>query len=183
MRGATILDTETIPDTAGYRCIGGVPEVIRSVRHDVALATELRRPERVNDVGGPQSEIHGAADREINLVGGGDTVLGISEFPPPLVSGDVDVERARRRLRLRDEDRLHRRHRDENQNHCRYERPRDLELRATVRLWRSSLILSTSVFEHDVDECALDQNEDDCAEEEQAVPEEIDLAAEIGVRD
>src|SRR5207245_11305325 len=92
VRRAAVLGTESVPDATRDRAVGRVPEVVRAVRHDVALATELRSPERVNNVGRAKSEIHGAPDRNVDLVRRGDSVLGISEFPPPLVAGDVDVE-------------------------------------------------------------------------------------------
>src|SRR5207253_9120985 len=181
VRRAAVLGTESVPDATRDRAVGRVPEVVRAVRHDVALATELRSPERVNNVGRAKSEIHGAPDRNVDLVRRGDSVLGISEFPPPLVAGDVDVERAGRRLRLGDEDRLHRRHGDENQNDRREQRPGDLQLGAAVGLWGSTLILSPPIFENDVNQRSLDEDEYDRAEEKKTVPQKIDLAAEIGV--
>ena len=45
MRGAAVLGAESIPHAAGGRGIRRVPQVVRAVRDDVALATELRSPE------------------------------------------------------------------------------------------------------------------------------------------
>jgi hypothetical protein len=52
-----------------------------------------------------------------------------------------------------------------------------------VRLRRSRLILSAAILEYDVDENRFDENEDDRAQEQQAVPEKIYFPSEIGVRD
>jgi len=47
----------------------------------------------------------------------------------------------------------------------------------------STLILSPPIFENDVNQRPLDEDEYDRAEEKKTVPQKIDLAAEIGVRD
>src|SRR5438876_5032507 len=61
--------------------------------YDVALAAELRHPEAVDHVGRPELQPHGAADGQVDLVGSEDGEVRIAHLPPPLVSGDVDVER------------------------------------------------------------------------------------------
>ena len=53
---------------------------------------------------------------------------------------------------------------------------------SAVRLRRSSLILSVSVPEDDINESGFHQNEDNGAEQKQAVPEEIYLPSEIRLR-
>ena len=84
---------------------------------------------------------------------------------------------------MRDKNRFHGRDCDKNQDHGRNERPRYLELRTAVSLWRRALILSVAISEHDVDESAFDENEDDRAEQQQTIPEKIDLASQIRMRD
>jgi hypothetical protein len=95
----------------------------------------------------------------------------------------IDIERAGRSLRLSDENRSDGRNRDENQDDRGDERPRDLELRAAVRLRGSRLILSAAILEYDVNESRFDENEYDRAQEQQAVPEKIYFTSEIGMRD
>jgi hypothetical protein len=45
------------------------------------------------------------------------------------------------------------------------------------------LVLPVAIPENDVDQNRFRENENDSAKKEQAVPEEIDLAPEIGMRD
>ena len=51
-----------------------------------------------------------------------------------------------------------------------------------MRLGRRRLILSAAIPEHDVDESHFDQNEHDRAQQQQAVPEKVYFAPEIGMR-
>src|SRR5206468_9402754 len=44
------------------------------------------------------------------------------------------------------------------------------------------LVVPATVFDDYIDEHCFDEHEYDCAEEEQAVPEKIDLTSEIGMR-
>jgi hypothetical protein len=67
----------------------------------VLLAVEVGDPEAVDDVGGVEEDLDGAADGDVDLVGGGEDVAGLGEellavldFPPPLVADDLDGEGA-----------------------------------------------------------------------------------------
>ena len=71
---------------------------------------------------------------QMDLVGGDDLEAGIPEVPPPLLAGDVDVQRRRRRRFLRLEDDADRRDADDDEDHREGDRPRDLQHRVPVDL-------------------------------------------------
>src|SRR5690606_29998419 len=93
------------------------PYFADGARDEVALAVQLRYPERVDHVHRPRLDPHGPAHRDVQLVGctqaaGGHGVL-VLDLPPPLVARHDDAEhvvvrhgpyRARRREVRRQED-------------------------------------------------------------------------------
>src|SRR6266540_3968291 len=86
------------------------------------------------------------------------------------------------RVRLRLEDRPYGRDCDEDEYDRRNQRPEDLELRASVRLRRARVVIYMAIPQYDDDQRRLDEDEDDGAEEQKAVPESVDVTTQLRVR-
>ena len=75
--------------------------VVVVARDQVLLAVQVRHPEAVDHVvASAASSMHRPADRDVDLVGGGDAAARrrvlVLDLPPPLVAGDLDRQSVRR---------------------------------------------------------------------------------------
>ena len=61
-----------------------------SIGKDIALGRKLRDPEAMDDVSTSHPERHCPTYRHVQLVGGGQVVFRIAEFPPPLMAHHLD---------------------------------------------------------------------------------------------
>ena len=109
------------------RHVGGQRDARHGPGDGVALASELRDPEAVDDVGAGDLEAHRAAGREMEVARRGHPEIRILELPPPLVPDDLDPERVLRGRGLGPEDRRDGRKGDERQDYRWDEGPRDLQ--------------------------------------------------------
>jgi hypothetical protein len=142
------------------RDVGRHDEPVHAVRHDVTLAAEMRHPEGVDHVGRVQVEGRRAPSGKVQLVGGGDLVVGVPELPPPLMADDVDVEVRRRRGLLGPEDDLDGRDADDQEDHGERDRPRDLERRVSVDLLGDGRARPLAEAPAAVEQAPLDRHED-----------------------
>ena len=121
------------------RAVGRERDAVHAARDDVALAAELRDPEAVDDVG----RRRGRARPAVRPAGAARwrSRLRVRDSGTPTTTAGphtVDPERGRRRRLLGPEDHLDRRDRDDQQDHARRDRPRDLEQRVAVDLAREA---------------------------------------------
>ena len=182
VRRTTELGAEAVPRRGRQILVRREPQVIRAVRNQVTLATHLRNPEGVQDVDRLQLKVHRATARQIQLVRGRDAVLRVAELPPPLMPDHLDLQRIRRGLGLRREDRADRRNRDEDQDDSRNRRPGDLERGIAMHLLGHTAVGTTPELEDRVDESGFDSDENERTPKEQLVPERIDRGVEVRVR-
>ena len=165
------------------------PEVVRVVRDQVALAAELRDPERVRSRPAvfsvkftvrPIGRYSSLAVTTCRRVRGLRGVLRIAELPPPLVADHLDLQRVGRRLRLRLEDRADGRDGDEDQDDRRDRVHRISSVVFPCTCFGSSASLRRRNRNDRVEQDALDEDEDERAPEEELVPQRLDRRVELG---
>jgi hypothetical protein len=62
------------------------------VRNRLNLATKLRHPERVDDIGGFDFQADLLANRDVQLIRRDDAEVRVLELPPPLMTDDFDFD-------------------------------------------------------------------------------------------
>ena len=182
VRQATELGALTGVDA---RLVGFDAVRLHTAGDHVALAVQLRDPPRVDDVAAGATNEHRRADRDDHLAGGDDDVgdaaaavlHGIVDFPPPLLTGDVDDALGVARLVERHHG-ADRGDRDAEQDQRRQDRQGDLEGRLAVRLLGDRLP-AVAVAPHDEADGGEHDQTDDTGDDEHRVLEVLDL---LGVR-
>jgi hypothetical protein len=154
------------------------PHAVDAIGDDVGLAVELGDPEAVHDVGRLEGEEGGAADRNVQLVGGDHVVVRVAELPPPLVADDAHVQRVGGRGGVLDRDQRARGDQEEDEDdEQRDDRPGQLDLVAAVDLWRLAVLVARPPAEarHAVGQQPGDDHEDRRADAEQQQRQGVDV--------
>src|SRR5690242_15911818 len=143
----------------------------------------------MNHVIGLEREVHHPTLGQIQLVRGDDRIefagwaphreLRISELPPPLMADDLDLQGVAPRLALRAENRAHGWDGDEDEDQRGNDRPRDLEGRVAVHMFRLPRRGTATEAHERVDQYGFDDDEYDRSEPDQDLKEKSDVA--IGV--
>jgi hypothetical protein len=155
-------------------------QLICMTGHHVEFARELRNPERVNDIVGEELEDDILALRDDNVVCRDDAsglagVVGIVDFPPPLLCVDLDSEVACFRIVSVSINGADRRDEDGQEHDGRDDGPDDFERLVAVKLLGALVVGAAAIAEHRVDDGNLHTDEDEQRQEEHYAVEPLNV--------